>query len=309
MWYILNLTTQGEEEDPEVLAKALRKLFPSSEFFIPATVTYVGENRVVTKLIDNYVFVRSGLPDQAYKKAENTRYILAALMKPDRKRFESVRDEDISKMRLQLDKLTNQDIQIGDQVEILSGPYRQMVVKVFEEIPETDSVSVMVELRSKSQILTLPRDFLRLVKKSEDEKVGSSLTPYLNKLMKTRAWLAHVRLFLSSLPLRAEPVQGAIQAWLQVKSYHDRHRDLSTLLSTPQLREFNPLLSRLKEYVGYLRRFPLHFYLEVPTGHEEMLDRISSLEAQTSLMRSWVKRLQRIDGKVRELDNALSNRE
>ncbi len=42
MWYILNLTTQGEEEDPEVLAKALRKLFPSSEFFIPATVTYVG---------------------------------------------------------------------------------------------------------------------------------------------------------------------------------------------------------------------------------------------------------------------------
>lgn len=308
MWYILNLTTQGEEEDPEVLAKALRKLFPSSEFFIPATVTYVGENRVVTKLIDNYVFVRSGLPDQVYKKSENTRYVLAALMKPDRKRFESVRDEDIAKMRLQLDKLTNQDIQIGDQVEILSGPYRQMVVRVFEEIPETDSVSVMVELRSKSQILTLPRDFLRLVKKAEDEKVGTSLTPYLNRLMKTRAWLSHVRLFLS-LPLRVGPVQDALQTWAQAQNYLSRYKGLSVLLDTPRLRNFKPLFTRLKRYVGYLDREPLYFHLDSPTQDAEMLNRLHLLETQASLMRSWVKRLQRIDGKVRELDNALSNRE
>lgn len=297
-----------------MLSKALKKIFPNSEFFVPAAISYVGGDRVVTKLIDNYAFVRSGLPDQVYKKAENTRYVLSVLMKPDRKRFEVVSDHDIERMKGQLEKLTNQDIEIGDEVEILSGPYRQMKVKVFEEIPETGMVSVMVELRSKSQILTLPRDFLKVVRKTtEEEKVGTSLTPYVNRIAKTRTWLSRARSFLElSVPLsdRRLQVQKSWGVWSEVVCFQEhvkQAQDLLHDLKDPSI--LTQLDVLLKEYIRYLNRAPDFFYLQESGPTVSRLLQATHLKEHLSLIKGWLRKLQRIDGKVRELDNALSNRE
>lgn len=310
MWVVFNLTPQGEEEDPEVLTKTFRKYFPNSEVFIPAAISHVGGNRVVTKLIDNYVFVRAGLPDQAYKKVEGTRYILNALMKPGRKGFETVRDADIEKMQRQLDTLTNQDIQVGDHVEILSGPYRQMVVRVFEEIPEEGKVAVLVSLRSKSQILTLPRDFLRIVKKGErdDDKVGTSLTPYINRLTKTSAWVGRARVFLKTLP-RFERVQGTVFLWGLVHRFQREMKGFEDLLELPRDRDLSTPRAQLQAYLDYIARAPDFFYLQQSSDLLTSLSRATVLKSNLAKFKDWNKRLQRIEGKVRELDNTLSTRQ
>lgn len=188
-WVVLELSSQGEEEDPDILRASLSRTLKGAEIFIPASISIVGESRVVHKLIDNYVFVRRSQPDGYYLKVENTKYVTSVLTVPSGKvrKISTVRDSDIEKMRRQIHVETEQGIEVDDEVEVMSGAYRGIRGKVIGEIKENDSVQVYIHLRSKQAIVTLPRSFLRFVA-SEEQPEGPSFAPFLTKAMRIQEW-------------------------------------------------------------------------------------------------------------------------
>jgi transcription antitermination factor NusG len=182
-WVVLELTPQGEDEDPDVLRASLARALKGCEIFIPASISKVGESRVVHKLIDNYVFVRRDQPDHFYFKVEGTKYILTVLTTPvgRTRRISSVRDVDIAKMKRQIVVETEQGIEVDDEVEVTSGAYKGIRCRVIEEIKENDSVQVYISLRSKQTIVTLPRSFLKYVP-AEAQSDVPSFAPFMTKV-------------------------------------------------------------------------------------------------------------------------------
>lgn len=155
-WVVLELTSRSDGEDPDVLTRAILGTLknPGAEVFVPAAVTQVGEDRVIHYLVEGYAFVRD--PGRRLKNLENSRYVQSVLSG-------SVENSDIERMRVQIQREVDQGIGVGDTVQIVSGPYRNLTATVIEEIPEEKSVQVYVKLRSKQSIVTLPRSFLQVV--------------------------------------------------------------------------------------------------------------------------------------------------
>ena len=198
-WVVLELTPQGEDEDPDVLRSSVLRVLRGSEIFVPASVSVVGDSRVVHKLIDNYVFVRRTQPDSYYYKAENTKYIATVLtaMVGKSRQVTTVKDADILKMRKQIQVETDQGIEVGDQVEVMSGVYKGIRAKVIEEILEIDSVQVYISLRSKQAIVTLPRSFLRFTVKEEGAE-APKFSPFRTKYLRIMEWFRRARNPLST---------------------------------------------------------------------------------------------------------------
>ena len=187
-WIILELGQMAEDEDPALIVASIRYLIRDAEVFIPASVTQVGEDRVITYLVDGYAFIKRNHPDERYLRLEDTRYVHAVVRAPGTKRrvLAVLTDRDIDKFRLQIRAHSDQGIGVGDTVLITSGPYKNLQAAVVEDVPEHDSVQVRIELRSKDSLVSLPRSFLSLVTKI-------SLPPYVKKAVEHREWFESAR--------------------------------------------------------------------------------------------------------------------
>jgi 5'-3' exonuclease/transcription antitermination factor NusG len=219
-WVVLELSPQGEDEDPEVLHKALHRMMKGKEFFIPASVIKVpGGSRVVHKLIDNYVFVKRLMSDSEFIKFENTKYISSVLTIAGggSRRIACVSDPDIERMRRQIRVETEQGIQVGDEVMVMSGPYKNLKGKVIEEIPETDSVQIYISLRSKQALVTLPRTFLRFVTNNNDEQHFHS--PFFTKVTRIRDWVRKSTPLVTSRPPSIKPLEVGYKSILQLNRW------------------------------------------------------------------------------------------
>ena len=306
-WVVFELTPQGEEEDPTALSKVLSKYFRGHDFFIPAAVTTLAGNRVVTKLIDNYVFVRGGLPDSAYKKPEGTRYLQAALMKPGRKGYACVESKAIDKMRGQLDTTINQDIEVGDIVKILSGPYRNMVAQVIEEIVEQDKVQVQVTLRSKSAILSFPRSFLQFVHRDSEEKnENSSLTSYFNRISKMREWSDLVSTFLRTLP-ESNQLQETSEMFYEAFQFAERIQQCERILNTPSFPDVLGTYQKILKVMAELfNRNPAYFFTKQVSTLKPAP--ILSKREQLENFKHWYKRTHILSSTIEEIERSLTVR-
>jgi len=73
----------------------------------------------------------------------------------------------------------------------MSEPYKNLRGRVIEDIPETGSVQVFINLRSKKSLLTLPRTSLRYIPRSgDDEQYFHS--PFITKVTRIRDWTRKV---------------------------------------------------------------------------------------------------------------------
>lgn len=163
-WIVLELGPKAEGEDPDLIRRSIRHAIKDAEVFIPAAVTTVGEDKVVRYLVEGYAFIRRTQADQIYMRLVGTRYVNSLLMQG--RTFATISHGEIERMRSQVRAESEQGIDVGDTVMINSGPYRQLTAVVHEDIPEHDSVQVFIRLRSKEALVTLPRNFLRLVAKA-----------------------------------------------------------------------------------------------------------------------------------------------
>lgn|SRR6478609_2459002 len=179
-WVVLELTSRGDQEDPEIIKSAILRSLKRAEVFVPAAVTQIADARSVHILMEGYVFVRLDRAPQEYFRLENTKYIQSVLALPGMtgraRKLSTVEDSAIDKMKEQIRLLVDQGIGIGDRVRITSGPYKNMGAKVIEEIPEEGKVQVWIDLRSKQSLVTLPRSFLVVEERAPLSNENSRLT-------------------------------------------------------------------------------------------------------------------------------------
>jgi transcription antitermination factor NusG len=209
-WVVLELSPQGEDEDPDVLRASLARSLRGSEIFIPASISKVGDSRVVHKLIDNYVFVKREHPDQHYFRMEGSKYVTSVLTVKDGRvrKISVVRDVDIAKMRRQIQVETEQGIEVDDEVEVMSGAYKGIRCKVIEEIRENETVQVYVNLRSKQTIVTLPRSFLKYVP-AENNSDMPAFAPFLTRVVRIQELVQRARPPLDAAIGSLAPLLGA----------------------------------------------------------------------------------------------------
>lgn len=309
-WVVLELSPQGEDEDPEVLRKAIGRAVKSpKDVFVPASIITRGHSRSVYKLIENYIFVRRTLPDQVYFKLEGTKYVSSILTVMDRKvrRVHPIPDSSIEQMKLQLHVETEQGIEVGDEVLVMSGAYSGITGKVIESIPENNSVQVYIKLRSKEALVTLPRSFLKFVSKnSEDQQYNS---PFLTKLTRIQYWISRATpankfRVSSTYPLKAKQRRyDQLSAWIgqyraSVKLLGDPPSPMTFCGSygEPLLRKF----ARVQQMNSFISRAGFLFYLPLIRlpDVEQLTRRMVSLDQ----LNGFIDRFSRIQSEFEVLE-------
>lgn len=276
----------AEGEDPALISSSIRRILGrKAEVFVPASVTKVGEDRVVTYLVDGYAFVKHTLTDYHYFKLEDTRYVQSVVRDiRSRQIAATIPDSDIERFRRQVRAQSDQGIDVGDTVTVTSGPYRNLQAVVIEDIPECDSVQVRIELRSKDSLVTLPRSFLRLVSKA-------SLPAYVRKTREHRSWFDLAVPALRWDPVGYEAIRNAyaehqrltgwiragreVQAEIRLEDSDARLGGMRELLRQVQG------LTRWEKTVDGLRSFLVSF------SQELNLDAIRQVGERTLVLRNW----------------------
>jgi len=311
-WVVLELSPQGEDEDPEVLRKAVGKSIKSlKDVFVPASTITRGHSRSVYKLIENYIFVRRTQPDPVYFKLEGSKYITSILTVYDHRirRISAVPDSSIEQMRLQLHIETEQGIEVGDEVLVMSGAYSGIVGKVIENIPENNSVQVFVKLRSKQALITLPRSFLKYVSNTEDQQYNS---PFLTKLFRIKQWIDRAKAPNKYLVSSEKPLQAKYDRYLRITSWLDTFRRARKLLVDPVAPEMftgsdsEPLLKKfhqVQQMNSFISRSGFFFYL--PLIQLPEVSQLANSSAALDLLDSFIARYSQIHSDCDQLERSL----
>lgn len=230
-WVVVQLSQRGEDEDPDLLRDAIRRTLRDAEVFIPASISKVGETRVVHRLVDGYAFIRRTLPDPMYFRLEGTKYvehILTAMAHEGGRRVRKISPipaRDVDKMRKQIHVETEQGIELGDEVQVTSGVYRGITGRIIEEIPENESVQVHIKLRSKEAIVTLPRSFLKFSSKGQGEL--PSFSPFETKIARIRGWVRQAQPIFSWKPQPLSVLTESLKTVQRLAGWETRRHQLT----------------------------------------------------------------------------------
>ena len=227
-WVVLELSPKAEGEDPDLIRTSIRHQIRDAEVYIPVSVTKVGDDKLVTYLVDGYAFIKRNHPDDKYFRLEGSRYVqtvISTIGRGDRGRpvrtLSCATDADIDRFKGQVHAEENQGIGVGDLIVVTSGPYRQIQATVIEDIPEREEVSVHIKLRSKEDIVTLPRSFLRLVQRAQK-------SPYLERVEGLRAWFDGIKPFLTSDGSRFAGLMESHEAFQRYDRWQARWKPLGS---------------------------------------------------------------------------------
>lgn len=312
-WVVLELSPQGEDEDPEVLRKAIGRAVKSlKDVFVPASIITRGHSRSVYKLIENYIFVRRTQPDQVYFKLEGTKYISSILTVFDRRirKVSAVPDSSIEQMRLQLHVETEQGIEVGDEVLVMSGAYSGIVGRVIENIPENNSVQVFIKLRSKQALITLPRSFLKYVSNEvEDQQYHS---PFLTKLTRIKQWIDRAKPSNDYRVSSIHPLVSTFRKYLRISAWLDIFRRAKKLLVDPPApttfcgADGEPLLTkfhRVQQMNSFIGRSGFFFYL--PLIQLPDVDLLTSKASSLELIDNFIVRYSQIHSDCDRLEKSI----
>lgn len=314
-WVVVQLTPRGEDEDPDVLVATLKRTIKTAEIFIPASISKVGDSRVIHRLVNGYIFIRRDDPDQAYFRLENTKYVEYILTTITQSGGRSVRklatvpDTDVEKMRRQIHVETEQGIAVGDEVQVTSGVYRGINCRVIEEILENETVQVHIKLRSKEAIVTLPRSYLKFISKGEG--AVPSFSPFATKIARIRDWVQLVTPIFRWRPPAFAPLVDSRTRTLRLADWvvrMDRYFRLFHFYRSPP--NFAPItdsfkrVRQLDEWVVSLADFAPHTKLLKASPEE-----LSTVEAKLTEAR-WlhgaVTRFESLSKGVEEVERKLT---
>lgn len=168
-WVVIELSSSGEDADPEVLMQVMNKLLNNErEVFVPA-VTYV-KRGVSTTLCycQGYVFVRAGLPSGRYFDLLNHSFFTSVLSYQDEDKtyLRLLGDDKVREIQDTLRKHTQITFEEGAEVVITSGTYKDLSGECMGMVTE-DSCSVKIQMRSILTFVQIPVAMLRL--KTEED--------------------------------------------------------------------------------------------------------------------------------------------
>lgn len=265
MWNILVLSDSlPESPSPGEISRSIinfvKKSSPGVRVFIPAGITNHESSFHVDYLLQGYAFVQ-GVHGKNLLKLEDNKYVERVLLQDGK--FATLTDEEIDRMR---DRTLNEiDLSLfpGDSVTITAGPYKNLSAEVLE--CSGDNVQVSIRFRSKQDILTLPKGFLKREATSSDDSV-------LTELRKKTLDLS------SAIRLLCVKITVSVPSFLDLKSKYRKVKRLITLKKRYDLTLgfFGPFLNiqrfvdryfQLKNFVDRITK------LKVESTHEKPRNR------------------------------------
>lgn len=309
------MSPRGEDEDPDVLRQSLGRSIKGGEVFIPASISTVGDSRVIHRLVDGYVFIRRTLPDSAFFKVEQTKYIESVLTVLSSERGRSTRklacvqNSDVEKMRKQVHIESDAGIQIGDEVQVTSGAYRGINGRVIEEIPENDTVQVFIKLRSKEAIVTLPRSFLKFVAKDATDLPNFS--PFATKIARIRDWLGRVAPIFQWRPGAIGELKAKHNSFSNIVRFSRGFERASGFIKAfsfkPDVASIQEKNSKVNQLNTWQRRGTRLFKeARAGTAKPQTLVPIESKLLEVQWLQGAVQRLVQLNGDVDEIEKSLT---
>jgi hypothetical protein len=163
-WATLELTKLGEQKAVEGrLETSLRTLLsvdPSFPVFVPYATYTKGGRTVSVRLIEGYSFVGTGLPETAYFRLEKSSLVSRVFSSSmnGMRVLHTLPNSEVEGMRARLAESLGADLEIGAQVRITGGNYRDLegvVVDLYEK-----RVAVQIVFRSLTAISVVPRNLV-----------------------------------------------------------------------------------------------------------------------------------------------------
>lgn len=326
-WVVLELSAKAEGEDPDIVRKSIAYTIRGAEVYIPATITQVGGDRVVHYLVEGYAFIRHKHPEEIYSRLEDTKYVSHVVRKMagvghngrPLRRIATISTSDIERMKRQTHDETDQGIDVGDVVLITSGAYKQLESEVLTNIEEEEKVQVRILLKSKDTIVTLPRSFLKLLRKaSKDEQTAFKRPPKEERpapsLSGFTGWLGKAKGLLSVLSQASHlvPVSRVllnygvflrVEDWMSVLERDVRF--IRSLLAPPldlkPLRELEEKTSLLNRWVD--RVLDLYNTLRAGVGPKLDVNPLDDGFLRLLTLESYLEQLQEIESHVEQLED------
>ena len=165
-WVVLELTTLGEmraEEGtlPRLIKQSL-KGGSETKVFVPCVTYNKGKDRIVLNMMEGYAFVESGLTEGAYIDLGHTcPYVQRAMFAYQHGLpvLTTITDVALEELRIGLKNMVAVELDVGMEVEVIEGPYSNMVGHILSMSDEM--AHVYIELRSLRAIRSIPKMVLR----------------------------------------------------------------------------------------------------------------------------------------------------
>jgi hypothetical protein len=198
-WVVIALSPIAQALAPDELVGKLSEALAGIEIFVPAHVEHHEGENVTVQLVEGYAFARFTEPDRTYMKLASG--LLGAPLKvPGNRTLATVTNAEVDKLRAQLVQEAHDEVRTGDSVLIETGLYSQMEGVVVAVLPE-DRLEILVKLRSKQSLVTLPRVFVSVI----DQHPLGEVQGRLNKLC---AYIRQLKQLLN-VPLDLGPLRRA----------------------------------------------------------------------------------------------------
>lgn len=166
-WVVLEITHQGEMKIEEgCLEQTLRRALDVPDtfpVFVPSCSYTTGTRTVTVHLMEGYAFVGAGLQDSKYYALERGPYVhqvLATRSGYGMRTLNTLSNDKIAELKLQLKKHATVDISDKSYVKIVDGPYTNLSGHVL--CVSNDHADVHIVLRSLDLIIRLPKVCLML---------------------------------------------------------------------------------------------------------------------------------------------------
>lgn len=187
-WITIQLSEKGEmvlENEPKIIEEILNR-FITSEYFFPV---YFNRSKAYGNkifLFRGYIFVEYKKEDfKNYPKLSNNQYFVGPLLSGRKLHLTS--NNEIEKLKKELAMLTQPNINIGDEVKVIDGKYKNLTATVTEYYPDLKEADLKVHLKCMNIIVPrIPTACLASLNKNKDKpKENSTLHTKIIKLLKS----------------------------------------------------------------------------------------------------------------------------
>lgn len=170
-WVVLELSSTGEQVDPDTLTHLLNKLLNKErEVFVPA-VTYIKRGIPTTLYyFQGYVFIRAGLPSGRYFDLLGHSYFSNVLsyQEGEHTYLQLLPHSEIEKIKETLKTHTHITFSEGDEVIVTSGTYKGLSGVCMGMLTD-ETCSVRIKMRSIESLVEFPVAMIRLKATEEEE--------------------------------------------------------------------------------------------------------------------------------------------
>lgn len=176
-WVVLELTALGEMRAEEgTLPKLIREslgVLEDFQIFVPCVTYNRGKERIVLNMMEGYAFVANGLPEGAYIDLGHTcPYVQRAMFSYQNQIpiLNTITDSALEELRLGLRNMVAVELDVGMEVEVVEGPYSNMIGQIVSMTEEM--AHVYIQLRSLRAIREIPKMVLRPYNPDDEEENG-----------------------------------------------------------------------------------------------------------------------------------------